>query len=492
MTIVLNHAYYLRHDLTRTWIFSRPGLFNRVHSTWTSCIHPIYAMILSFFDKPIEKGEAIKKISGFFEITEEEAIEIINPFIDTNGSKSSTYGGHTSYFPEDILLIDEDIEKNPPQTIEYNPSQFSYQNLDFDYPRLHEFPQSIVWIVNNNCATNCIYCYADKKTPYIPMNWNQIKKMISDIKELGIKELILIGGEVLIHPNWKQILLLLREKGFYIDMISTKIPVTKESLVFLKNLGVHLQFSLDSIDSQAISKTLNVDSNYAHKIQSTIKEADSLGISYQIATVLTRYTANSTQVSSLWGFISQLKHISRWEIRLAFPSLYSQNYNNFKCSPKTNIMLQEWYRNLPEEARSFISIPNIEGKKYRTTEGGAANFIGSRSSANSTNLVILPDGKATICEQLYWNPRFIIGDILTQSIPKIWNSPKALSLANYPKDKVQINSACAKCDIYESCTKAFNRCYADILKAYGDENWDYPDPRCAKANDFLKPFISTE
>lgn len=26
-----------------------------------------------------------------------------------------------------------------------------------------------------------------------------------------------------------------------------------------------------------------------------------------------------------------------------------------------------------------------------------------------------------------------------------------------------------------------NRCWAEILKAYGDENWDYPDPRCIKA-----------
>ena len=26
-----------------------------------------------------------------------------------------------------------------------------------------------------------------------------------------------------------------------------------------------------------------------------------------------------------------------------------------------------------------------------------------------------------------------------------------------------------------------NRCWAEVVKAYGDEHWDYPDPRCKLA-----------
>ena len=26
-----------------------------------------------------------------------------------------------------------------------------------------------------------------------------------------------------------------------------------------------------------------------------------------------------------------------------------------------------------------------------------------------------------------------------------------------------------------------NRCWAEVIKAYGDEHWDYPDPRCKLA-----------
>lgn len=38
------------------------------------------------------------------------------------------------------------------------------------------------------------------------------------------------------------------------------------------------------------------------------------------------------------------------------------------------------------------------------------HFNGAVCSALNSHLFILPDGKVTICEQLYWNPRFIIGD----------------------------------------------------------------------------------
>ncbi|KGF48401.1 hypothetical protein HMPREF0654_09455 [Prevotella disiens DNF00882] len=40
------------------------------------------------------------------------------------------------------------------------------------------------------------------------------------------------------------------------------------------------------------------------------------------------------------------------------------------------------------------------------------------------------------------------------------------------------SSACYSCKIFDECK---NSCYINILKVYGDEKWDYPDPRCSKA-----------
>ena len=44
-----------------------------------------------------------------------------------------------------------------------------------------------------------------------------------------------------------------------------------------------------------------------------------------------------------------------------------------------------------------------------------------------------------------------------------------------------IESACYSCKIFDECKANQNSCYINILKVYGDEKWDYPDPRCSKA-----------
>ena len=51
--IVFNHFYKLRHDIKRSYIVA-PTFVDKRHSSlvnvsWMSRIHPVYAMIFSFF-----------------------------------------------------------------------------------------------------------------------------------------------------------------------------------------------------------------------------------------------------------------------------------------------------------------------------------------------------------------------------------------------------------------------------------------------------------
>lgn len=115
------------------------------------------------------------------------------------------------------------------------------------------------------------------------------------------------------------------------------------------------------------------------------------------------------------------------------------------------------------------------------SKNGSCEFNGGRCSANTIHMFILPDGKVTICEQLYWKDRFIIGNLRKNNISEVWNSDRALALANMPQEEYSPDSACRNCDIFDKCKKNMNSCYTNILKVYGEEHWDYPDPRCAKA-----------
>ena len=130
---------------------------------------------------------------------------------------------------------------------------------------------------------------------------------------------------------------------------------------------------------------------------------------------------------------------------------------------------------------------SIHNRTFYTSENGSESFDGSYCSALNNHMFILPDGKVTICEQLYWNPHFIIGNIKEQTISEIWNSKRALYLANLDRSTIRDNSNCKCCDLFDKCFSARNRCWVDIVKAYGWENWDYPDPRCKYAPAMFYP-----
>jgi len=93
----------------------------------------------------------------------------------------------------------------------------------------------------------------------------------------------------------------------------------------------------------------------------------------------------------------------------------------------------------------------------------------------------LPDGKVSVCEQMYWHKQFIIGDLKTQSIENIWNSERAITLFNRTKSIYRPGSICCKCSYFTECNNLKRRCFVKVVKAYGLSNWDYPDPRCEYA-----------
>ena len=105
----------------------------------------------------------------------------------------------------------------------------------------------------------------------------------------------------------------------------------------------------------------------------------------------------------------------------------------------------------------------------------------SHCPGNFSSFVILPDGKVTLCEELYWHPRFILGDVLMQSIREVWNSEAAQSLYHMAAGNVSKQSACQTCEKFSGCHQEQGVCWKQVVYAHGEANWDYPDPRCPRS-----------
>jgi len=471
--------------LKRSYILS-PGKVDadkNVHAGILSKIHPVYAMILSFFSNPITKEEAILQVSDFLEISEEEAENLISSFIETDEISYSEYGGIKNIFPRNMIIAEDEAFTDP---VQYTPLQFVYDELDLKRERFFMAPKGIVFMVNNVCVTDCAYCYADKSVVRKPMPFERIKELIKNAFDLKIMSFDIVGGEFFLYKEWKNLLDELIKYDYKPVLISTKVPLTEKEISIMSDYNISIQISLDSLDRQELVHILNVKNDYLEKIKSTIELLEQYNIKYQIATVLTQYNAKIETLEQIYDFLSDKKNITRWEVRVGFKSLYSRdNFEKIRLSKEDVQRIDHWINEIMQKTDLHILWSPNESNKYFNCEGGSRNFKGARCSANYSHMVILPDGKVTICEQLYWNPRFIIGDVSKQSIEEVWNSPRALELAFPKREQFRDESVCKECAIFDDCFSYPNKCYAEVLKGYGDENWDYPDPRCAKAPQFI-------
>lgn len=486
---VLNPDYIIRNDKNRFCLYNKGKMLNNAVPINTF-LHPLQAHFFSFFtQEPQDLDDIIFLISEDFDYTKDEVFKMVAPFIKNEEIRILKLNDNNIYIPRNFLIQLEEVKgKYHPLHLKVAKENIN-RTVDLKTRRLNVAPSSITLMLTNKCCTQCCYCYADTTTTisrYIPLE--RLMEIIKEARKLNLSNINLIGGEIFLYKNWFHILKNLVENDFMPDIISTKVPITEDIADKIRTSGFTncLQLSIDSLESEIQSKTLKVNSHYTKILKKGIEILEERHIPYQVSTVLTKWTANEENLREIFKFFSTKKYIRNWEIRSAMYS-FKKGEANFADLKVSKAKFDELFTFIEQEIKPnspfkiLISKDNVD-KDYRKSDKGCESFEGAKCSALNNHLFILPDGKVTICEQLYWNPNFIIGDINHSSIEDIWQSPKAMSLVNMKRQDISKKSACKTCTFYDMCFKVDrNRCWSDIIKTYGEDNWDYPDPRCSKA-----------
>lgn len=348
-------------------------------------------------------------------------------------------------------------------------------------------------VLNTQCYTDCAYCYADKESKYVPMSTQRIIELIREARELGMISFDLSGGEVLLHKDYDLILKELLDNGFN-PFISTKVPISREKIERLWDIGIRqIQISLESINPTLQEENLGVKNDYVSLIKRTIKDLDDKGFDIIIKSTCTKETCTESNLKELIGYIETIKHLSRYTFTPLGYSHYKSLdwYNEHKPSIK---LIQEAIEIIKKSKKGRYEIFwDIDSIHYYEEYKNAATFNDrALCTGNVSGFIILPDGKVTICEELYWNKNFILGDLAKQSIMEMWNSDQAYNLWRISQDIVPENSACKTCDTFEQCRYRLGICWKEVIAFYGKDNWLYPDPRCPKApelNDINKKLM---
>ena len=479
---VLNPKYTLKNDKHR--IILLPTTFES--SSLFSFLHPMIAIMLSFFKGQDTLKEIIKKMGSLLKIEEEKLILIIKSFVNNDIGFCMAYDGAKFWIPEKILINNvENIERKDIEAEKF----IIFPPYDFKTIRLN-VPARVNLVLTTQCITNCIYCYADRKTSYKLMPLERALELIDEAAQLEVHNFDLSGGEIFLYEGWNILLKKIFEKGFS-PFISTKFPLTEQQIDLLYETGARkIQVSLDSIIPSLLRSTLRVSGDYCEQIQKTIIKLDRKGFSLTIRSTLTRETCTSENIKSLIEFISTLANVHQYDCMPAGYSLYKnvEDFNRFKPTIDQLINIKNLFEQLNRQKYSFY----ITYDDSIVTDGAECCCIEAfdkrtMCTGNIYGMVILPDGKVTICEQLYWNEHFLIGDVMKNSLLDVWQSRRAESLWKLNPDKIPSDSSCRGCKDFKTCRYQIGTCWKEVIATYGKEHWYYPDIHCTKAPKPLFP-----
>jgi len=484
---VLNPAYFLRNDIHRAVIGSfdfsdmPDGMYekNALH-----IVHPYTAIMLSYFDGERTLWQCIQEISKYFGIGLNETKDFVEKYINNDDPLCIKYGDNYIILPIYTLVEKGNINR----TEIYNYSDFEIEGeVDINSIRLYK-PVKVIVEMNFHCYTNCKYCYADRNNVRANKNISpdRLIALIHEMKNLNIPSLEINGGEVLMHPQIESILKTMSECGYH-PFISTKIPLAYEQIALLKSLRFqHIQISLDSVNEDTLVEHLNVKKGYLKRIFRTMELLDEMGFDWQVNTVITKWNSSiDKEVKPLLNYLFKFKKLKSIKFSpMGFPMYKDKNtFIDMHASLDEIIEIKEFLCNLKNRnnrVELIFARPNCNTDYFPATK--KQNF-NSRSicSANQKGFVVLPNGEVTICEELYWNPNFIIGNIVNQSITDIWNSEKAKKLFYIDKKDIPDDSICKKCNNFVQCRHTKGVCWKMVIMAYGKEKWYYPDPSCPES-----------
>jgi len=488
---IFNPDYVMRNDSHRVVLFSREKTSQLGVSHWESFLHPLHAKIFSFFTFNRPLNDTVSLLGKYLKRDEQAVRNIVYPFIENAQSVYTKYNDNQVRIPKNVIINRNRISGKV-AFLNLNPDVFSCQNIDITTLRNFTAPQMLTLMLNNYCASNCVYCYADTKTRVTNrMSTFRFLELIEEARLLPVRLINLMGGEVLLNRDWSIILKKLVDYNLSPEYISTKYPLTDKIISSIQMTGFvnPIQLSLDAVSSKILMKNISVQNNYLSKVQMGIKLLDESGLKYRINSVLTKYNTKKEVIKIFFEYISTLHNITDWRITPAINSNWIE-YEQFRRIKPDKKEIESLYMYIESKIIPFSKIPIILNRPainraFQYCSSGSADFKGVKCSALNNHLFILPDGKATICEQLYWMPQFIIGDVSKQNISEVWNSFEAQKLMNLKRMDIQKSSPCKDCKLFEPCFNERNRCWVDIVKAYGKDNWDFPDPRCAFAPDMI-------
>lgn len=479
MIIQLNPQYSIKNYPTCSFLIRRNGIIDPLIGRETSSVTllpPYIGYIMDTIGRhSIEKS--IELLSNSLDVNRNALRKFIDSFTENETPLMLRTDNVSLKFPKRVFI-------KGTKTTTQNKHHIIYEHCDVTEIR-PSVPFSVNFMVTTRCATNCCYCYA-KRDFSKELSTEKVLSVIDECHKLGVVNLNLTGGDIFTREDWKLLLKKTREYNYF-PFLSTKKPLSENDIKFLKSIGItDLQLSLDSVNPNLLHHIIASDSTYIDRLRNMFNTCETIGLKLSIRSVLCAYNSSIKAFSELYKFLKGYSIIKDWVITPAFFSEHQSDYTKYAATKDAISTIGGFIADCEQPFPIILSKMSPCGYKLKRCDS-VEEFVNKnqRCYANSFSMSILASGQCTVCEMLYENPEYTIGDISSESLFDIWNGKKALSLYSISQKAICNETPCSNCSVFDVCRNKLAKrvCYVDIAKMNQFPSKGMPDPRCPKAKD---------
>lgn len=304
-----------------------------------------------------------------------------------------------------------------------------------------------VWEITLACCFSCRYCGSRAgKARENELTTDECLRVADALIELGCRRVSMIGGEVFMRRDWKDIVMRLTSNGVAVNIITNGFLFNDRILDELRT--AHIESVSVSIDGpREIHDKYRQPGSFDRAVNA-VSVLTGAGIPTSIITTL--HSENACCLDRLFDTVKQYD-IFAWQLQACSPMGNASDSGLDHRFSFLDVMafIDKHADTVPFSIGMADNIGyfTVADGRLRGNRSGKAFFRGCLAGISSIGIDSV--GNIRGCEAMY-DERFIEGNLRERSLRSIWESPESFAY-NRGFSKELLTGKCAQCSFGEYC-----------------------------------------
>lgn len=190
-------------------------------------------------------------------------------------------------------------------------------------------PLTLRWEILDRCNFACPFCYIVGHSSNKLIRFSEVRTHLAELVEHGLLFCTLTGGEVTIHPDFKDIFRFLKENGVIVEVFTNGLAIN-DSLIqsFQEHPPITVEVSLYTLQDARLRQTYGaVQSNGATRVLENVLRMKHAGINVVCKTFLNTLTRVDIEGVTQWCHEHEVEHYSSSEFTQAYDGVDLQSFD---------------------------------------------------------------------------------------------------------------------------------------------------------------------